>query len=207
MARDEAPPFGRGETFYNGGTIDSNNLGGVQYEGKTYRFEDLDYSQTGGIKPARTGRYVDCMVVRNVGAAALLPKRLATFQLTAGSPMVGRVDGYSRLTSTPAFPVDEFLPAAGVPVNDLFYLVINGPATVLTDLAAGANNVFNVGDVLTSLTAATSGATTAGRVKPQDLTGATSLLANEVQNRIGLAMSAKTTSQSNADLLIDVRKW
>jgi hypothetical protein len=168
-------------------------------------FEDLDYSQR-GTKPARSGRKVTCMCVRNVAAAALLPKRLATLQ-KSGVNYLGRVDGYSTLTAVNAFPVDEFLPAAGVPVNDLFWVVIDGPATVLTDLAGAANNVWNVGDVLTSLTAATSGATTAGRVKPQDLTGATAVLGNEVQNKIGYALSARTTANTGADLLVDVRKW
>ncbi len=208
MARDDAPPFGRGETFYNGGTIDSNNLGGAQWEGKVWEFEDLDYSKSPGAKPARSGR---CMIVRNVSGIALLPKRLVSLQTagTDGRFFLGRVDGYTTITAQQGFPVDEFLTSTGVPNNDLFWVVIDGPATCLTDLAGAGLNVINVGDVLVSLTAATSQATTAGRVMTQDLasgvTGAT--LAIQVQNRLGYALSAKTTTQTNGDVLVDVRRW
>jgi hypothetical protein len=210
MARDDPPPFGRGETFYNGATIDPANLGGSQWEGKTWVFEDVDYTPgTAGAKPSRSGRYVKCMAVRNVSGIALLAKRLVTLQTagTDGRFFLGRVDGYATLTAAQAYPVDEFLPAAGVPNNDMFWIVVDGPAKVLTDLAGAATNVFAVGGAIVALTAATSQATTAGRVAPQDLTGATSILGNQIQNKIGYALSARTTGNTNADLLIDVRRW
>ncbi len=205
MARNENPPFDRGQTYYGGATIDSNDLGGLSLEGMEFEFEDLNYALPtagGGAKPARTNRKVRVRVVRNVGAAALLPKRLVTFQLTAG--FYGcRVDGYATTTAQRAFPVDEYLPAAGVPVNDLFYIVVRGPATVLTSLAALGQSIA-VGDRMAALTAASSGATSAGRV--DGLGGATSATAleNEVLNSIGYALSAKTTTQTNADLLVEV---
>lgn len=203
MARDEAPPFERGQTFYGGGTIDSNNLD-PSLEGKEWVFDDLDLTVTGA-KTKRSGKKVRCRCVRNVGAAALLPKRLVSF--VAGTTYGKRVDGYADTTAEEAYPVDEFLPAAGVPVNDLFWIVVEGPATVLTDLAGADNNVINAGGVIVALTGATSGATTAGRVAPQDLTGATAVLAKQIQNRIGVALSSKTTANTNADLLIEVKKW
>jgi hypothetical protein len=207
MARDEAPPFERGATFYNGSVIDPNNLGGFQHEGKIWVFEDLVINAGVGAKPQRTNRPVRCMVVRNVSAGVILPKRLCKLQ-KSGAFFFGRVDGYSRLDADDnMFPADEFLPVAGVPINDLFWVVIDGPALVLTDLAGAANNVFNTGDPVVAMTAATSGATTAGRVKPQDLTGATAVLGGNVQNRLGFAITARTTGNTNADLLIDVRKW
>jgi hypothetical protein len=85
-------------------------------------------------------------------------------------------------------------------------VVMEGPAVILTDLAGADNNVLNVGTVVVALTGATSGATTAGRVAPQDLTGATALLADQIQNRIGYALTAKTTANTNADVLVDVTK-
>lgn len=219
MARDDAPPFGRGETFYNGGTIDTSNLGGGQHIGKIWVFEDIDYS-TVGVKKLRSSRPVRCMVCRNVSGIALLPKRLANLTIAGTGPtsgigpqsgdnrgFLGNVDGYTTTTAAKGFPIDEWLPAAGVPNNDLFWVVIDGPATVLTDLAGGANNPISVGSTVVALTAATSQATTAGRVYAQDLTGATAPLANMIQNALGVAMSAKTTANTNADLLVDVRKW
>lgn len=201
MARDENPPFGRGETFYNGETIDSNNLGGQNLEGMEWVFEDI-HPETG---VTRTGRSVRCRVVRNVAAAALLPKRLARFKLTAGV-YSHRVDGYSTTTAAEGYPIDEYLPAAGVPVNDLFWLVIEGPAVVLTSLSDLSADVV-AGDWLVAITGATSGATTSGRVALQVLTGATAALALQVQNRVGRALSAATTQNTNSDLLLDVGHW
>lgn len=207
MAKRENPPFPRGSTWYDGNTIDSNDLGGVNLEGTLWEFEDVDLSATGA-KSLRTNRPVICMIVRNVAAAALLPKRLVTMKTTSGLTYTGQVDGYADTTAeAPAFPVDEWLPSAGVPVNDLFYVVVEGPAMVLTDIASGANNVHSIGAYVVALTAATSGATTAGRVAPQDLTGATAVLGGQILGALGRALSARTTANTNSDLLIDVRAW
>lgn len=143
MARDEAPPFGRGETFFNGGTTDSTS--GQQHEGKVWEFEDIDYTPgTVGAKPARTNRSVKCMVVRNASGGALLPKRVAKMQ-TSNSPVhafTGQVQGYAGVGDF-GFPIDEFLPAAGVPANDLFWVVVEGPAKVTT--AASGTTTIPVG--------------------------------------------------------------
>jgi hypothetical protein len=202
MARNENPPFNRGETFYNGETIDSSDLGGVHLEGKEWVFEDAN--PTTGV--ARTANFVRCRVVRNTAAAALLPKRIVRFEAD-GAEYGCRVDGYATTTAAEGYPLDEYLPTAGLPVNDLGYIVVDGPAIVTTDIAASATNVVSVGGWVVALTAATSGATTAGRIGAQDLTGATALLANQVQNRIGRALSAKTTNNTAADILVLVGKW
>lgn len=205
MARNENPPFARGETFYNGETIDSNDLGGTNLEGKEWVFEDVNPNT--GVK--RTERPVRCRVVRNTAAVALLPKRLASFE--AGALEYGsRIDGYAlnSAANTPneGYPIDEYLPAAGVPVNDLCYIVVEGPAEVLTSLADMATDL-DLGEWCVAVTAATSAATTAGRVIPQLLTGATAPLAANVQNRIGRALSLAITSSTNTATVIDVGKW
>lgn len=204
MARNENPPFPRGSTFYNGNTIDTNNLGGVNLEGMIWVFEDLELGTPQ--KGTRTGKPVTCMCVRNVGASAILPGQLVTMQVS-GLNATARVDGKARTTAVNCVPVDEWLPAAGCPVNDLCWVVIEGPCMMLTDLAAGANNLIPEGTVLVALTAATSGATTAGRVAPQDLTGATAALGLQVQNRLGYALSARTTAQTNTTILVDKRLY
>ena len=209
MARDDSPPFGRGQTFYDGASIDSNNLGGAQHEGKIWVFEDLDYTNSGA-KPQRSNRPVKCMCVRNVGAAAMLPKRLATLK-RSGLNFLGQVDGYGDITAEAnAFPIDEWLPAAGVPVNDLFWIVIEGPAMCLTPIGTGEfnGNIAN-GQNLVALTAATSGATTAGRVACENITGSSAatdytFLSDQILNRIGQAISARTTGETNSAILINV---
>lgn len=208
MAKQDNLPFPIGTSYFDGQTAETTSGEAITLEGKEYNIEDLDYSKTGA-KPYRTARLRKVMVMRNVSGIALLPKRLAIPQKAGadGKFYVGRVDGMCSVgpagnPSGPCYPIDEFLPAAGVPNNDLFYAVVEGPAMILTGLAADATNVFNVGDWVVAATAATSQATTAGRPAPQDLTGATAILGNNIQNRIGRALSAVTTSNTNANLLI-----
>ena len=210
MSRDENPYFARGTTWYNGNAIDTTKYDGVYLEGKDFVFEDVDprdQGAPGGSVGQRSGRYVRCRIVRNVSGIALLPSRMVSGQKTAGV-FRRRVDGYVTTSAGDRLGVvDEYLPAAGVPNGDLFWCVIAGPALVLTDLAGGATNVINVGDRVVGLTAVTSQSTTAGRVYAQDLTGATSVLGNQIQNQIGRALSAVTTGNTNAALLIDVGNW
>ena len=211
MARDENPPFNRGETFFGiGGTVITATQDPLQLIGHDWEFEDINWALTGavGAKQLRSQRRVTCRVVKNIAGIALLPSRVANASTvqTDGRTFENSIDGYT--TTSAAFAlgvVDEWLPAAGVAANDFFYIVTKGPTTILTDLAGGANNVFSVGTVVVALTAATSQATTAGRIYPQDLTGATSLLGNQVQNAIGRALSAATTANTNIGLLVDVR--
>lgn len=146
---------------------------------------------------------LSCMLVRNAGAANLLPGRMVTW---AAGYYKRRVDGYSRLTATVvAGVVDPYGPAAGFRVGDLFWMAFKGPSYLKTDLAGGANNLLPEGTVLVALTGATSGATTAGRVAPQDLTGATAVLGAQLQNKVGVALSARTTANTNADILVDLQ--
>lgn len=203
MHPSENPPFPRGETFF--GTSDTtDSSSGAQLEGREYFFRDSDPRAVGA--GDRTNRIVRCRIVRNMAAVTLFAKYCATFQATAGK-FGQRIDGLVDVNGEECYPIDEYLTSAGVRVNDLFYVVVEGPALVRTSLAGNSENVINVGDRLCGLTAATSGATTAGRVKTQDLTGATAILANQVQGRIGYALSAATTANTNSDVLCDVGHW
>ena len=104
MAKRENPPFERGATFYNGGTIDTNNLGGVNLEGTEWEFEDLDYSTGVGVKNYRTNTLVKCMCVRNAAGIALLPRRLVKCSKAAGN-LFAQVTGYATVTAdAPVFP-------------------------------------------------------------------------------------------------------
>lgn len=202
MARNENPPIPRGQTWYNGATIDTNDLGAVQVEGKEWLFEDIN-PFTGIL---RTNHFVRCRLMRNVAAAAIAAKTVVTGKSAAGLNM-SRFDGACKATAEDVVGVvDEYLVTA-CPVNDVCWVVVDGPTACLVDLAGGANNVLPIGTRVVALTAATSGATTAGRVAPQDLTGATSLLANQIQNCIGRAMTARTTANTTLDVLIDVGKF
>lgn len=203
MALYEDPPFERGKTFYDGATIDTNDLP-QNFEGKEYVFNDIDYSSTtDGLKPNRSHKKVRCRVVRNSSGIALLPKRLVKYDLTAGAQF-GRVSGYTTLTAEDwAGVVDEFLPTAGVPANDYFYIVVEGPTEMLMPLSNLASDIA-IGDRLVSITAATSQSTTAGRITAQTMAFTEAVLGNQVQNVIGRALTAKLTSATNDDILVSV---
>lgn len=199
-AKPDYLPFAIGSTA---GVTASTDL--IELEGAEYEVELRDYSQN----PAPRYGYLDgarlrLKVVRNVSGIALLPGRVAVFK--AGYEGA-QIDGYTCTTAQQGYPIDPYLPSAGCPNNDLCYIVIEGPCLIKSPLTGNGDNVWSAGDVLVAITAATSQATTAGRLIAQDLTGATALLAKQVQNRIGAAISAATTAETNTNKMVYVKKW
>lgn len=202
MSRDENPPFERGETWEGDQTADATNLG-LNIIGKEWVFEDIDPDNPSQL---RTNRPVRCRAVRNTSGIALLPKRLVKFSTVDGE-YGNSVDGYATETAKECYPVDEFLPAAGVADDKVFWIVVEGPAMVTVGLTAGATTNFARGDWLVSQTAATSQATTAGRAEQINMDAATEPLGDQVLNRIGRALTARTTANTGSDVLVDVGKW
>lgn len=198
MARNESPPFDRGETWFSG--VGATTTDPTAVVGKEWLFEDVNPTT----RAVRSNKYVRCRAVRNVSGIALLPRRLASFKASAGSYGL-EVDGYSTTTAARGYPVDEYLPSTGVSANDVFWIVVDGPAEALTDIASV--DTINVGDTLVALTAVTSQATTAGRVDLAAHGVSESALANQIQNRIGYALSAKTSGNTNTAILVEVGKW
>ncbi len=188
----ENMPFKRGATY---GAAD--NTVATHLEGREYIHEDQTYG---------TGMYVKLRICRNNSGAALLPKRAAKFNLTAGKGDYD-VAGYSTVTAERSYIIDEFLGANGVPNGDLFYVVVEGPTLAKTSAAASAENSIAVGDYLHATTGATTGAATAGHVGEALFTGATAVLAGQIQNVIGRALSAKTTANTNVDILINAGRF
>ena len=176
-------------------------------EGSLLEFDDVDPTVTSGAKTKRSNRRVTCMLVRNAAAAAILGKRVVKWK----SGQRGKqIDGYCASTNEACAGIsDEFLGSSGCPVNDLFWITVKGPTLILTPLEGDATNVVSVDDLLGALTAATSGATTSGRVRVNALTATSTAttdgsFGNVLMNSFGRAMSAKTTANTNADLLVDV---
>ncbi len=194
----------RGKTLLTGSnrTLSATYGQSTRVEGAEKLFDDVAPSSTPGVKTHRTNRQVKCIFVRNASGIALLPKRLATWK--AGYE--GRqVDGYCTTDHARcAGVVDEHLPAAGVPANDMFWLAVEGPTLCLTDIAASAANNWSAGLVGTALTAATSQATTAGRIRAFAVTTNTTNAVSIGFNRLGRALTARTTANTAADILIDL---
>ncbi len=213
MARDDAPPFARGETYANGNMEILNaatefwGLGGINLEGKEFVFEPNSQDDTGlsysALGPDPNGRPIRVKVVRNVSGQNLKPKRLARYQLATTGHQPGDPGGRlhrASVADVPAGMIDEFLPPAGVPTNDLFYLVIEGPTTGTT-LSTGTVAI-NQGDRLVPGTGTSKTDDTAGRVASQVLTGATATLGENILNCVGRSDSVTEVTTTSASIPI-----
>ena len=176
------PPFALGQTLGVSSTAD-----GVGWVGAVKQFPDVN-PLTGTV---RSNRIKTCVAVRNLASGALLPKKVVTFSTTAGLAGLSSVTGYTAVTSTEHVGVvDEYISSAGVAVNDVFWVTVNGPTEVA---AALSGDVLVAGNRVCSITAATSGATTAGRVLATALTVSGTDVSN-VRGIIGYALSGSTTN-------------
>lgn len=190
-----------GATYFTGPnrTAPTSPTTSIGLEGITKTFADVTPGQGAGVDKQRSGHEKVCRLVRNVSGIALLPGRVVVYK----SGFYGkRVDGYVTTDyALAAGVVDEHLPAAGCPNNDMCWITVHGPTVVKSDIAAAATNVISQGDPLVALTAATSQATTAGRIQPYVATSNATQAASQAMNRIGRAMSASTTNNTNNSLL------
>jgi hypothetical protein len=201
MHQSDQLPWPIGQTAGVTGSTDM-----IQWEGREFLVEDLDYSAN----PAKARAYSDSVewkrirVVRNVSGVSLLPAMLVSFKSTAHGK---QVDGYADVYQEECYPTDEFLPSTGVANNDLFYIVVDGPAGIKVSVTA-AESVIATGSWVHNVTAAASThSTTAGRIQAATFTGSTAVLANTILYRIGIMMSSSTTADTGAVRLVRVKKW
>lgn len=197
--------FARGQTHYNGQTIDTTNYGNsVALEGVIHEFPVLDPTVT-ALQARRDGNVVKMICVRNVSGITIPPCRVCIWAVGYEGR---RVDGLARLASSAtqmnAGVSDDQLPSAGVVNGDLFWIAIKGKHLVKT------GNVISsilVGDYVVAATAAsTQGTTTAGRCDMSDFNQATTSLALAIKNTIGRALTARTTNNTadGVNCLIDL---
>lgn len=199
-------PVARGKTFYGGETIDANNYAGVHLEGLKTVFPNTNPADR---KNKRNSGDVLAILVRNVSTIALLPGMACTWKAGFRNR---RVDGKSRTTAQEvAGFVDDHLPSAGVPVGDLFWLIVEGECLLKTPVAgADFGGDIAEGDILYALTMAASTGTSAGRVTRYvgtfgDTHTTNGTAAAILMNRFARAISAKTTAQTDADILCHVK--
>lgn len=207
--RLEAPPFERGATWYGTGAVISTPAsgdydGGFQMEGKDYEWED-SMLPNGGYG---TGLPVRCRVVRNSTGANILPGQLVSLNaltrvLDSATVLPGtNADTIARTTAAHSFPADEFLPAAGVQNGDLFWVVISGPCLVKT--ANSGTVTLSVDQKVVCGTMAGTTSADAGNIVAQDTSGATTPLANQIQNAVGRAMSSCSSNGTGTPILVNV---
>ena len=197
-------PFPLGESAP--GTDDDGNLITPDWLGKKFLIAANNISASGPIKDRLTGRQIVAVPMRNTAGQAMLGKRVVQFERTAGYRSIDSFDGYAATLAEKGIGVlDEFLPAAGVADDDIAWVIVEGPVTVLTpDAGAAFNGDITVGAQLVAATAATTGTTVAGRLSNVTLPGQTgSTQAFQMAaNQVGKALSARTTGETGADLLI-----
>lgn len=129
------PGFARGQvlgitkTYYDAQVGDGSHILGVSKV-----FLDSDPKT----QKLNTNLTVECVAVKNKSGAALLPGTVVRF--SAGAVLT-EVDAAATQTSVRIGVVDEYLPAAGVPVDEVFWVVVGGPTSASKKavlIAAGA---------------------------------------------------------------------
>ena len=201
------PPFGLGQTLFSLSStqtsvpndslmgIQSNAAYGDQWLGAVKEFTDVNPANG----QVRTNRRKVCVCVKNTSTVVLLPKRIVAFNTAAGK-MFTEVNGYSAVTNEERVGVvDEWLPSAGVAINDIFWVTVNGPTEVVAALSGTA---ITAGARLAAITAAASTGTTAGRATPSSLVGATTGGNDNGRGVIGYAVSAGTTADGSSVLAL-----
>ncbi len=185
-------PFPLGSTWVDGGTAASTDAQNL--EGKEYYVETINYADTGVVKPALTGRYKKVRIVRNVTGSAILPKRIAKMKSDGSTyEYLSQVNGYADTVGQLGYPIDEFLPAAGVADQELFYIVVEGLAKVTS--AAAGDTTISIGNFVIP--------STDGKVIDQDVTVAAGAATfNQIQGAIGRAVTA--VAAINTDFYICV---
>jgi hypothetical protein len=204
----------QGATYYGDTATVPTTYDGVttKLEGKVVYLPDRTVTEGGVASAPRSAKLVKATIVRNDGTFTMKARRAVSWKATYRGK---RVDGYTCTTNQEiAGIVDPHLvnnANAGVRQGDLFLLYdISGPVEGLTDLAGAGNNVITEGSFMGALTAATSQATTAGRLYAQATTnaGIAALTDGTEYTRMRFAraqaMTAKTTANTNAAVLVGI---
>lgn len=128
------PGFGRGKTLGITVKMYEAEVGdGSTVIGTVKEFRDEDPT-SGALYSNGTTL---CVAVKNSSGGALLPGQVAAFKAGGTS----EVDALATTSTELMGIVDEYLPAAGVPDGEVFWLVVRGPSTVTktsTSVSAGA---------------------------------------------------------------------
>lgn len=151
--------FELGETLSgkddNGNYINGEILGQIA----TFPAQNTGVASIRGQKRRKTGRPIFAIALRNISGGALTPSLVvsgvptaATDFATSGyfNPLIEAVDGASGTANEGnIFIVDEYLPAAGVADDDIFWGIVGGLTTVITAASPATINIA-IGDPVCS---------------------------------------------------------
>jgi len=148
-----------------------------------------------------TARDQVMIMVRNQAATVLLPSQAVHWK----SDWRGkRVDGHNISPGLVevAGIVDPDWPISGVPIGEMFWLIVKGPCLCRMSLIAAALNTVSIGDFVHGETAGASTGVTTGmtdgklRMVTSTPTGVTGM--SLARNIVGIAMSAASTAHTGA---------
>jgi|5_EtaG_2_1085323.scaffolds.fasta_scaffold00140_51 hypothetical protein len=176
------PGFPRGSTLgiTNSNTYDAQVGDGSHLLGVHKVFLDTNPAT----QSVTTNETVECIAVKNCSGSALLPKTLVKFKEAA---TLTQVDAAANNTHIRVGVVDEYLPATGVPNNEVFWVVVRGPTTILK--TSGSGEAITAGEFVSVATSSDAG-------KCLDGTGAKVGIAIEAagDNATELRVLAKTSA-------------
>jgi hypothetical protein len=201
MSWGEAPPWKLGDSLLMGRTMaaDEDNYPDPepQLEGKLYQFVDQNYG---------TGLPIIVRVVRNSTGSVVKPAECYAYDTAY---LNRRVNARATVLGSNVVVADPLLPSAGIQDHDLFYAIISGPTLVTTPRSAMV--ALAKGDALVAGTASTTGNQDAGCIAriADSLVAATTVAQHASnldisRNVLGRAMSAATTANTGASLLINM---
>jgi hypothetical protein len=204
----DTPPMELGQTL--AGTDSDDNLINSDKLGLRYVFPAVATTGTiRGQKGRKTGRTITAMLVRNTAAFAILGKRVVKLTEAGGYGDLSAVNGYTCVKADDhcAFS-DPGLPSAGCAANDIMWVILEGPTTVLAPhVGGGFDKAIAKGDPLVAATGTTTGTSDEGRVSVGGVLAGGSLAATEAyihaRNNLGRALSARTTGETDGELLVD----
>lgn len=202
--------FGLGQTYFNGGTVaTSGDYGTTQsLEGTERTFENRTLTDPITVRHAGN---LETLLVRNVSGITLLPGRGVRWKTGQEGK---RVDGYVYVPSEEvAGIVDDRLPSTGVPDGDLFWLLRKGKCIVYTNnttTSGGlAANISTRGPLVAATAATSQAPTQAGKFRLSATSLASSdnigsVIEDNIRNCIGRALTARTTGETSAAILVDL---
>lgn len=183
----------------------AGSLKGGEFLGKIFEIEDRNYASTNTVKPLRSNARRKVMAVRNTSGATLHRMRLFTMDIN-GVLGITDADGYAFAAGVQrAYPSDEFLSASlGIPDDDVFWMVVEGPAKCLSGAAADGTEIISDGEAVIAKAGTSAVHADAGRVVAISQS-ATNLSAASHINLVGYALGATLTTQVDTAILINIR--
>lgn len=142
--------------------LETNVLINEPQLGRTYTFPvSSTVANSLGLKDRDTGQRVEARLVRNTTGSAVLPNTVVQVDFTGGADGLANASAAGDAGDRYCYVADPDMPAAGCPDDDIFYVIVKGPTTVLPvaaqDTVAGAAVIAGAGGLADEGTYGTTG--------------------------------------------------